>query len=304
LIAGKEDPITKPAEAVEIAGFFGLSSAADEDHNERIPLLSGQASQSVSALSTEPGVSPAVSLVVLPSPASHALVYAPLTVRVVSSYIQHFLAQNVTEHLSLGWQLQHMTTSEKWDVKNLAKWAAVDPVSTPIAGLFRAMKTLREVDEQHTPKVFVEQWSRQNGNGKDGEGAIDAVVDISHDSPVYDPAGLERGGIIYRKFPTISKLPPTLDEVRAFFDLIDDLRHELEKGQPENASPYLIAVHCHYGFNRTGTLLVAYLVEKLGWPLQSAIDEFTKHRPPGIRHENFLTELWARYWEWGDERQS
>jgi hypothetical protein len=35
----------------------------------------------------------------------------------------------------------------------------VPPVSAPIANVFRAMKTLREVDEKHSPKIFVKEWS-------------------------------------------------------------------------------------------------------------------------------------------------
>jgi len=61
-------------------------------------------------------------------------------------------------------------------------------------------------------------------------------------------------------------------------------------------------VHCHYGFNRTGFFVVAYLVERMGWPLKAAIDEFERARPPGIRHGHFIDELWGRYWDWDDER--
>jgi hypothetical protein len=81
-------------------------------------------------------------------------------------------------------------------VKNLAKWQAVKPVSEPINDIFRAMKTLREVDESHSPDVFVKEWGSQ----------ITDIVDISHDNPVYDPRGLEKGGIRYHKFPTVSIL--------------------------------------------------------------------------------------------------
>jgi protein-tyrosine phosphatase len=303
LIAGREDPITKAEEAIRIAEYLGHKYEASDEHTGSTsarPELGSRSNSEACAQSDAPAS--LVKLVILPSPASHALLYAPLTVRVISSHIQHFLACQITEQLSLGWQLQYMTTEGKWDVKNLAKWTAVEPVSAPIAGHFRAMKTLREVDGLHTPKAFVELWSRQNGEGRDGKGPIDAVVDISHDSPVYDPAGLTKGGITYRKFPTVSKLPPTLDEVRHFIDLVDQLRRELEDESPERDSSS-IAVHCHYGFNRTGFFVVAYMVERLGWPLKEAIEEFGKNRPPGIRHAHFIDELWGRYWL-GEENQA
>jgi protein-tyrosine phosphatase len=139
------------------------------------------------------------------------------------------------------------------------------------------MKTLREVDEHHTPKVVAKEWA----------GKICAVIDISHDNPVYDPKGLEDGGIPYHKFPTVSKQPPQADEVKMFIDLVDKIRSENKPG--------LIGVHCHYGFNRTGFFLVSYLIERLGYRVEDAIDHFQQTRPPGIRHSHFIDALHVRY---------
>jgi len=226
---------------------------------------------------------------IFPAPASHGLLYATSTTRVLSGLIQSFMATHIDHRLSLGWQLQHLTTEGKWDVKNLAKWQAIDPVSEPIANIFRAMKTLREVDETHTPKVFVKKWGAKNGVAK----GIRMVVDISHESPVYDPKGLEEGGVEYHKFPTVSKLPPTVDEVSKFVALVDALRAQLiEESTIKDA---VIGVHCHYGFNRTGFFIVSYMVEGLGYRLQDALDEFAEKRAPGIRHEHFVNELFVRY---------
>ncbi|KAL1596643.1 hypothetical protein SLS60_009291 [Paraconiothyrium brasiliense] len=221
-----------------------------------------------------------VKTAIMPKPAAHSLLFAPTSSRIISGLIGSFLADHIDPRLSLAWQLQYLSTEGKWDVKNFKKWQAVQPVSQPIAGIFRAMKTLREVDEEHSPKIFVRQWA----------GKLRAVVDISHDSPVYDPKGLEAGGITYYKFPTVSKQPPTKDEVRAFIELIDKIRNE-KKDDDES----LIGVHCHYGFNRTGFFLVSYLIEKLGFKVQDAIDIFQQARPPGIRHNHFIDELHVRY---------
>ncbi|KAK4542887.1 hypothetical protein LTR36_006076 [Oleoguttula mirabilis] len=234
---------------------------------------------------------------ILPAPAAHGLMYATSTVRILSGLIEGFLSKHVDEHLGLGWQLQHLTTSGKWDVKNLKKWQSVDPCSAPIADIFRAMKTMREVDDIHNPKEFVKHFS--SSVIPDG---VAMVVDISHESPVYNPKGLEEGGVEYHKFPTVSKLPPTADEVEHFISLIDQLRRSprlqnnssrsLESGQMVHPT---IGVHCHYGFNRTGFFIVCYLVERLGYKLQDAIDEFAEKRAPGIKHEHFKNELYVRY---------
>ncbi|KAI1516417.1 alpha/beta hydrolase fold [Pyrenophora tritici-repentis] len=218
-----------------------------------------------------------VKTAITPKPASHALLFAPSTSRIIAGLIGTFFADYIDPRLSLAWQLSYLSTEGKWDVKNLAKWKAVTPVSDPIAGIFRAMKTLRQVDEEHTPSALTRNW----------KGRLCAVVDISHDNPVYDPKGLEEGGIPYHKFPTVSKQPPQPAEVAEFVQLVDQIRKE--------GRPGLIGVHCHYGFNRTGFFLVSYLVEREGYSVEAALDEFAKKRSPGIRHSHFIDALYVRY---------
>ncbi|KAL2263734.1 hypothetical protein VTK26DRAFT_5378 [Humicola hyalothermophila] len=231
----------------------------------------------------------------LPGPAGHGLLYAPSTAPVLAGLISDFLSSHVTGRLSLGWQLQYLCRDGKWDVKNLEKWRNVAPVSAPVGsscgggggGVFRAIKTLREVDDEHCPRVFVRRWGA----------VIKDVVDISHDNPVYDPRGLEAGGIRYHKFPTVSKVPPSEAEIRGFVELVDKIRAE----QAERAKAmgwgegYAIGVHCHYGFNRTGFLIACYLVERCGYTAKEAIEEFARARPNGIRHEHFRDRLYLRY---------
>jgi hypothetical protein len=139
-----------------------------------------------------------------------------------------------------------LSVAGKWDVKNLVKWQNTPTISEPIGGVFRAMKTMREVDEEHAPKIFVKKYSSQVL--QDG---VQCVVDISHENPVYAPAGLEEGGVEYHKFPIVSKLPPTADEVDAFNGLVDRLRESpgMAAAREAGGKP-TVGVHCHYGFNR------------------------------------------------------
>ncbi|CAG9942045.1 unnamed protein product [Clonostachys rosea f. rosea IK726] len=227
-----------------------------------------------------------VKYIVMPE-ATHAVLYVPKSVRALAGLVSDFLATNVTKRLSLAWQLQYLSREGKWDVKNLNKWKKVAPVSEPIGSagkpIFRAMKTLREADDVHTPTEFVSHWGH----------IIKNVVDISKDQPVYDPRGLERAGVHYHKFPTVSKVPPTAEEVEQFIQLIDTIRSR----QPENneGEKELIGVHCHYGFNRTGYFIVCYLVERCDFSVKDAIAEFATNRPHGIRHSHFLDRLYVRY---------
>ncbi|KAL2206230.1 hypothetical protein CC79DRAFT_1308716 [Sarocladium strictum] len=235
-----------------------------------------------------------VETMLMPAPATHALLYSPRSVRVLAGLVSDFLATNITGRLSLAWQLQYLSREGKWDVKNLNKWKSVTPVSHPIGPadkpIFRALKTLREADDVHCPREFVGKWSN----------TIKDVIDISKDQPVYDSGGLERAGIHYHKFPTVSKIPPQNEEVEAFIKLVDKLRAMQEERSKEeewenDGKDCVIGVHCHYGFNRTGYFLVCYLVERCGFGVKEAIEAFAKARPNGIRHSHFLDKLYVRY---------
>ncbi|KAI4261298.1 MAG: hypothetical protein L6R42_003503, partial [Xanthoria sp. 1 TBL-2021] len=253
LIAGESDTITNPDEVVAIGRALGkldesssvgpvrlprdqpaheqdeadtadatIMSTSSYNHNEiqsttETTVLAHQSQSSDPVLDRNDNFSKKKRVLktsILPAPAAHSLLYDPTTYRTLAGLIQKFLWDHIDRRLSLGWQLQHLSTEGKWDVKNLVKWQAVVPVSEPIAGVFRAMKTLREIDEAHCPEIFVRNW----------KGKLRAVVDISYENPVYDPRGLEDGGIEYHKFPTVSKIPPTADEVQDFIKLIDRLR--------------------------------------------------------------------------------
>ncbi|KAI0200703.1 dual specificity phosphatase catalytic domain-containing protein [Astrocystis sublimbata] len=220
-------------------------------------------------------------------PAGHALMYTPATVRILAGLISDFMNEHITGRFSLGWQLQYLSREGKWDVKNLAKWKGVEPVSQPIAGIFRAMKTLREVDEEHCPKMFTARWGNE----------IRDIIDISHADPVYDPQSFG-GSIKYHKFPTVSKIPPTDAEVAGFINIVDKVREDQKKRAATDANwseDTVIGVHCHYGFNRTGYFVVCYLIERCGYGVQKAIETFAESRPNGIRHSHFLDRLFVRY---------
>ncbi|KEF62620.1 uncharacterized protein A1O9_00593 [Exophiala aquamarina CBS 119918] len=322
LIAGEADTVTKPKEVDTIMSFLQSrnveSNAKLPTNDDTIPVSDGPLRAKAQNSSTETsfildtasnlktapsasearaddrqfGVAPStrelsshhsniVKTAILPSPAAHALMYDHSTYRTVAGLIEDFLSRYVSPQLSLGWQLQQLTTAGKWDVKNLEKWKRVTPVSDLIGtdGIFRALKTLREQDEEHSPGEFLKKWRDR----------IFAIVDISHDSPVYDTKALERGGVQYHKFPTVSKVPPTPVEVQDFISLVDRLRSE------EGHEGKAIGVHCHYGYNRTGFFIASYLIEKMGYRPQDAVDEFARAKPPGIRHDHFIDALFMRY---------
>lgn len=56
------------------------------------------------------------------------------------------------------------------------------------------------------------------------------------------------------------------------------------------------------GFNRTGFVVCAYLIQCCGLSVAEAMDSFAAARPPGVKHEKFINELYARYG--GGQRRS
>lgn len=288
LIAGDSDTVCKPEEINLIVQYI---TGKPINEAEKIPQPSDEHQSSTNGLipTTIKAPNSIIQTITLPSPAAHALPYAHSTYRLVSALIESFLSTHVSSKLDFPYQLRLLTTSGKWDVKNLAKWKDILPVSAPIHthtsenGLFRALKTMREQDDEHNPTLFLRNWCDK----------IYAVIDISHDTPVYNTKTLDKGGVEYHKFPTVSKIPPTPLEVQDFCALVDRLL--LERDARPDHDERAIAVHCHYGYNRTGFFICSYLIERMGYSVQDAIDEFGRAKPPGIKHAHFLDTLWLRF---------
>ncbi|KAK9452127.1 Alpha/Beta hydrolase protein [Limtongia smithiae] len=203
------------------------------------------------------------------------------THEVVCGIINDFVISHVDQRLSLSWQLADLAArgDDKWSLKNEAKWRSVQGVSAAVDGSrFRAMKTLRQDDSVQNPYALEENYPD-----------ITDVIDISRDIPPYDPKTFAR--ITYHKFPTVSKIPPTRAQVDDFILLVDSILY------PSGATTTskIVAVHCHYGFNRTGFLICAYMIQRMHKPVRVAIEDFKLARPPGIKHPHFVDELYVRY---------
>lgn len=96
-------------------------------------------------------------------------------------------------------------------------------------------------------------------------------IDLTNTSRFYDKEEVEGEGCKYLKLQCRGHgETPSTEQTHAFIELVHNfiLHHPLEK----------IAVHCTHGFNRTGFLIVAYLVEKLDFDLGQAIGTFASIR--------------------------
>uniref|UniRef100_A0A8C5C4M5 mRNA-capping enzyme n=1 Tax=Gadus morhua TaxID=8049 RepID=A0A8C5C4M5_GADMO len=114
------------------------------------------------------------------------------------------------------------------------------------------------------------------------------LVDLTNTTRFYDRNDIEKDGIKYVKLQCKGHgESPSKETTEMFITLCE---HFLTKNPTE-----LIGVHCTHGFNRTGFLICAYLVEKLDWSVEAAVAAFTLSRAPGIYKGEYLKELFRRY---------
>ncbi|MED6232787.1 hypothetical protein ATANTOWER_002444, partial [Ataeniobius toweri] len=120
------------------------------------------------------------------------------------------------------------------------------------------------------------------------------LVDLTNTTRFYDRNDIEKEGIKYLKLQCKGHGEcPSKETTASFIKLCEDI---IEKNPTE-----LIGVHCTHGFNRTGFLICAYLVEKMDWSIEAAVAAFAQARAPGIYKGDYLKELFCRY---GDEEDT
>ncbi|KAF9401735.1 hypothetical protein BGX21_000801 [Mortierella sp. AD011] len=148
----------------------------------------------------------------------------------------------------------------------LEKWEHVTPIISSFLIKDCEMTTM-DPAWQITKKCQEEnKWSLKNTE------KVGFIVDISKDEPPYRTSDFEATSITYTKLPTVSKIPPSKEDVERFIAHCSACW--------EQKPGVEIAVHCHYGFNRTGFLICAYLIQNQGYTVAEAIRHFESTRPP------------------------
>ncbi|XP_021922077.1 mRNA-capping enzyme [Zootermopsis nevadensis] len=113
-------------------------------------------------------------------------------------------------------------------------------------------------------------------------------IDLTNTSRFYNKKQIEAEGCRYIKMKCRGHSEtPSKEVAKAFFVICQEFINEnpLE----------IIGVHCTHGFNRTGFLIVSYLVEQMDYSLDAALNQFAVVRPPGIYKKDYLQELYKRY---------
>eukprot|EP00892_Ulva_mutabilis_P008658 jgi/Ulvmu1/6164/UM028_0020.1 len=177
-------------------------------------------------------------------------------------------------------------------LRKIHKWASTPAMGRPVwPSLFIPMKSpLTEVLAEsylsgepcahpHNIPIML-QSAEQQGH------TIGLVINLSVYHDLY-AGDLHGHHLQMRHVPLMSKNLPTAEAVQ-------EVIGHAKQFWRDNAGS-CIAIHCAYGYNRTGFIICCYLIEVCGLSVEAALASFAHSRPDGIRHEDFLEGLQARY---------
>jgi len=119
---------------------------------------------------------------------------------------------------------------------------------------------------------------------------IGLIIDLTDTNRYYNPTEAESKGVEHRKLPLNLHRPDGLPfkQIHAIVAQIETFR--------ENHPNAVVAVHCTHGFNRTGLLIVSYLVRVASSNLIDALKTFEKSRQDiGIYRQPILDALCVEY---------
>lgn len=113
-------------------------------------------------------------------------------------------------------------------------------------------------------------------------------IDLTNTNRFYDRKTIEAKGVQYIKLCCRGHgETPTMEQTQSFIEIVSNFINE----QPFD----LIGVHCTHGFNRTGFLIISYLIERLDFSVEAALATFAQARSPGIYKQDYINELYRRY---------
>ncbi|KAG8444778.1 hypothetical protein GDO86_009810 [Hymenochirus boettgeri] len=169
------------------------------------------------------------------------------------------------------------------------RWLNCPRRGQPVAGKFLPLKTMLgpKYDDQ-VPEENRFHPNMLSNYLKSLKVKMGLLIDLTNTTRFYDRNDIEMEGIKYIKLQCKGHGEcPSRENTDTFVRLCE---HFIDKNSTE-----LIGVHCTHGFNRTGFLICAFLVEKMDWSIEAAVATFAQARPPGIYKADYLKELFRRY---------
>ncbi|XP_057831153.2 uncharacterized protein LOC131041919 [Cryptomeria japonica] len=129
---------------------------------------------------------------------------------------------------------------------------------------------------------------RQRVLGRD----VGMVIDLTNTTRYYKPVEWQNNGIRYMKIACKGRdaVPDTMS-VNTF---VYEVAKFMQSNKMKKQNKYVL-VHCTHGFNRTGYMIVNYLVRIQGITVKEAVDRFAGTRPPGIYKPDYIDALFRCY---------
>ncbi|KAL6987730.1 mRNA guanylyltransferase [Sarracenia purpurea var. burkii] len=121
---------------------------------------------------------------------------------------------------------------------------------------------------------------------------IGLVIDLTNTSRYYPTSDWKKEGIKHVKIQCKGRdSVPDNEAVNYFvYEMIQFVLHQ------KHSKKYVL-VHCTHGHNRTGYMIVHYLMRTESMSVTQAINEFAKVRPPGIYKPDYVDALYNFYHE-------
>uniref|UniRef100_A0A2M4BHL5 mRNA-capping enzyme n=1 Tax=Anopheles marajoara TaxID=58244 RepID=A0A2M4BHL5_9DIPT len=155
---------------------------------------------------------------------------------------------------------------------------------TPLKGEFQSQMP---IECSFTPSMLFDLMRRHKVK-------IGLWIDLTNTNRFYDRHEIEDAGSQYIKLQCRGHgETPSREQAKAFIEIVE----EFIQDHPLDA----VGVHCTHGFNRTGFLIVSYMVERMDCAVDAAVMAFAQARPPGIYKQDYINELFRRY---GDEEDA
>ncbi|XP_069139242.1 pre-mRNA-splicing factor 38B-like [Argopecten irradians] len=141
---------------------------------------------------------------------------------------------------------------------------------------------LRQVppDMWFTPKNLIDHIEKENHK-------LVMVIDLTFTTKYYFTDDFTtKNGVEHLKVFTEGHVIPGDDIVHRFFDAIETTTKASSSDKVD-----VIGVHCTHGVNRTGYMVCRYMIERLAFKPEEAIQAFNAARGHDIERENYLDNL-------------
>ena len=116
---------------------------------------------------------------------------------------------------------------------------------------------------------------------------VKTIIDLTDNSKEYEKPAVEAAGLRYVNIPMVDKSYPTMEQVNAFLQVVDD---------PETGKFYL---HCAGGRHRTGVMGAVYRFHHDRWTLEQAQAEMNQYQfGSGMGHgkqKSFVKDYWQQF---------